>query len=104
MGMGAGGGDEKAVIREDTKSMKTTYRYLEFELAMFQCKMLKTKKWECFNKKHRSYLGEVKWQARWRQYCFYPDGGTIFSAGCMTDIIHFIRQLMDEYKTKKELP
>jgi hypothetical protein len=83
--------------------MKTVYKYLEFELVMFQCKMLKTKRWNCFNKKHRTYLGEVKWHPRWRQYCFYPDGGTIFSAGCMADIIHFVKQLMEEHKAKKQI-
>ena len=47
-----------------------------------------------------SFLGEGKWFGRWRQFCFYPVDGSIFTPGCMRDIIDFIEQLMGDRKPK----
>jgi hypothetical protein len=38
-------------------------------------------------------LGEIRWFGRWRQYCFYPERGTIFNHGCMGDICAHIEGL-----------
>ena len=46
-------------------------------------------------------LGVVKWYAPWRQYCFFPDRDTVFSPGCIADIIQFIKELMDERKVQR---
>jgi hypothetical protein len=35
-------------------------------------------------------LGWVKWYAPWRQYCFFPEDGTTYSAGCLEEINDFI--------------
>lgn len=45
-------------------------------------------------------LGIIKWHAPWRQYCFFPDSGCVFSRGCLDDINNFIQGLMDERKIK----
>lgn len=31
-------------------------------------------------------LAQIKWFGRWHQYCFYPEPGTIFNKGCLSDI------------------
>lgn len=43
-------------------------------------------------------LGIIKWHAPWRQCCFFPNSGCVFSRGCMNDINDFIKKLMDERK------
>lgn len=48
-------------------------------------------------------LGVVSWYGPWRQYCFSPDNDTVFSLGCMNDIILFIKELMDERKLQRSL-
>ena len=50
----------------------------------------KTFKWEVVNRDSLQAIGEIKWYGRWRQYCFFPDQWTVFSTGCMQDIVHFI--------------
>ena len=32
-------------------------------------------------------LGEIRWYGPWRQYVFMPESGTIWSAGCLADVI-----------------
>lgn len=43
-------------------------------------------------------LGTIKWHGPWRQYCFFPNGETIFSGDCMRYIIDFIKELMEKRK------
>jgi len=35
-------------------------------------------------------LGEVYWFPPWREYCFFPDDGTVFSADCLAEIQDFL--------------
>ncbi len=49
-------------------------------------------------------LGQIKWFGRWRQYCFWPDPGTIFNTGCMTDIQAKIRELHVERQRDRQVP
>lgn len=51
--------------------------------------------------KHEDILGEVKWYAQWRQYCFFPEDDCVFSKGCMSDINNFMGQLMTLRKVTK---
>lgn len=50
---------------------------------------------------HATFLGDVRWYAPWRQYCFLPEDDCVFSKGCMADINDFITKLMDMRKTKQ---
>ncbi len=77
--------------------MKTKYKYINF-VQMTQKPGRKTSTWVCQNNDSGSGLGVVMWYAPWRQYCFYPASGSVFNVGCMTDIQHFIGQLMDARK------
>lgn len=78
--------------------MKTEYQYIRFALWPVQ-PSVKTQTWDCRNIRHGTQLGVVKWDGAWRQYVFEPSRrGVIFSAGCLADIQHFIRQLREERK------
>jgi len=56
----------------------------------------KTSIYEVQNKKGDYSIGIIKWNAGWRQYCFFPDGDTVYSVGCMKDICEFIQSLRGE--------
>jgi hypothetical protein len=35
-------------------------------------------------------LGQVKWFSRWRKYCFFANGETVYEQTCLADIAEFI--------------
>ncbi len=43
-------------------------------------------------------LGQIKWYAPWRGFCWYPACGTVFDSGCLGQIITWIRALNTQYK------
>jgi len=43
--------------------------------------------------KSQHILGTIKWYGAWRQYCFYPQGTTIFNRTCLNDISKFVGEL-----------
>lgn len=47
-------------------------------------------------------LGEIRWYAPWRRYCFSPDlkHRTIFDANCLREIADFCENLTKEHKNK----
>ena len=53
----------------------------------------KTEVWDVLTKGSNYLLGEIKYYARWRQYCFFPKDKPVFSVGCMQDIINFTKEL-----------
>jgi hypothetical protein len=75
--------------------MKTTYKYIEFNLV--ECKP-KTKVYAVRNINNQLILGYIEWYTAWRQYCFLTQNGMVFSKDCLEDICGFIKQLMDERK------
>lgn len=60
----------------------------------------KTSQWVCHKVDSCVTLGFIKWYGAWRQYCFFPEGSTIFNKGCMLDVTDFIDQLMEERRNK----
>jgi len=77
------------------------YKYIEF-LKVGTSASGKTSRWICQNINSGDDLGEVVWYGSWRQYCFLPDEGAIFSADCLADIQDFLskaKQLHDELPT-----
>lgn len=63
----------------------TRYRYIHFM-------PLGARRWSCHNTKTGAVLGEVSYYPHWRQLCFVPGEGLMFSAGCLADIQDFIEQ------------
>lgn len=45
-------------------------------------------------------LGDVKWFARWRKYCFFPRQETVYEETCMKEIAEFIVDRTNEHKAK----
>jgi hypothetical protein len=35
-------------------------------------------------------LGEIRWFARWRKYCFFPETETVYEETCLDDISDFL--------------
>ena len=61
----------------------------------------KTEIYDVLSKSSGGVLGHIKWYPAWRQYCFFPSPQCVFNNGCMSDIIGFIKGLMDERKRVK---
>lgn len=75
--------------------MNTKYKYFHFDLARpIQLKQ-KTQTWFCVSNSDDSFLAVIKWFPRWRQYCFFPEEGTVFSQSCLEDINNFLNQLKE---------
>ncbi len=78
--------------------MQTQYKHIRFDdYPRHSDDKRKTKRFMIFNRSD-VYIGEVSWQNGWRQYCFFPASGTVFSRSCLADIQHFIQQLVEERK------
>jgi hypothetical protein len=46
-------------------------------------------------------LGQIKWFAPWRRYCFYPHADTLFDSSCLTEVNIFINTLMEGRKNER---
>lgn len=65
----------------------------------------KTGLWRIYTdpgKQIQSIIGEIKWYPPWRKYCFFPDFACVFETKCLTDIVNFINELMEERKQLKK--
>lgn len=73
----------------------TDSKYLDFVQAPPKPK---TKVWQVWSKSG-SYLGEIKYYAPWRQYCYLIDVNDelVFSRSCLKDLIDF----MEEHKNDR---
>jgi hypothetical protein len=43
-------------------------------------------------------LGQVKWFSRWRKYCFFANGETVFEQTCLGDLAEFIVLMTHQHK------
>ena len=50
---------------------------------------------------HRIVLGHIQWFGRWRKYAFFPFSETVYETQCLTDIVNFLNELMDERKLSR---
>ena len=62
----------------------------------------KTIVWLVQARKGGDHLGYVRWMARWRKYCFYPEPNCIFEETCLRDIADFIEARTFEHKMENE--
>lgn len=69
--------------------MKRYYQYINFQIKEHKPKTLV---WSCRNNSSGAELGEIKWYASWRQYCYFPTVQAVYSTGCLKDIADFISQ------------
>ncbi len=54
----------------------------------------KTTIWNIVSVSPQRILGQIKWYAPWRQYCFFPAANTVFNNECMDLIQAKITELM----------
>ncbi len=76
----------------DWDEMKLRYEFIHFDQV--PTKGI-TSRWLVRNNRSNDDLGVVAWYGAWRQYCFEPSDPSVYSAGCLNDISHFIGQLQD---------
>lgn len=43
-------------------------------------------------------IGEIKWYAPWRKFCFYPDKDTVWDSKCLLEVLQQLDKINDEYK------
>ena len=60
----------------------------------------KTRRLEIVSKSGGDVLGTIKWFGRWRQYCFFPKPDTVWSDGCIADLMTVLTKLAAERKSK----
>jgi hypothetical protein len=59
----------------------------------------KTQTWVvCERNEDETPLAEIKWFPRWRKYCFFPIGDTVFEEKCLGDIAEFITTRTKEHR------
>lgn len=56
----------------------------------------------CNKQDERIKLGEIKYNSKWRQYCFYQIDDTVFNKQCLNDIIKFIGWLNSQRQNKTD--
>lgn len=75
------------------------YRNLKFiELTQKE----KTTVYQVLSAHDDTVLGFIEW-TKWRQYTFEPttEYATVWTAGCLSELINFIEYLMREHKMRK---
>lgn len=58
----------------------------------------KTFVWDVCTKTYLDTIGEIRWYAQWRQYCFFPEYDCVFSGGCLREIVNFMDEQMEGRK------
>lgn len=71
------------------------YKHVIFHVER-ELKIKLTRKWRVWGNGFE--LGEVKWWAHWRRYCFFPARSMVFDADCMWDIADFCSRMTKEQK------
>jgi len=74
-----------------------TESYVDFVVIE---KKPKTSVYAVNSKSSGDQLGIVKWYSPWRQYCFFPEESTLWSYGCIGEIMGFIIGLMTARRIK----
>ena len=56
----------------------------------------KTKIVDVISARHGNQLGVIGWHGAWRQYVFQPTAETIWSDGCLADVVAYLSTLRAE--------
>lgn len=46
-------------------------------------------------------LGEIKWYASWRKFCFYPSNDTVWDNKCLQEVLKFLDNINENWKELK---
>ena len=63
-------------------------------------KKAKTSVFNVLNKKRGDLLGVIRWYGAWRGYVLDIQEKTIWSIGCVSDVLGFMRDLMADRRRK----
>jgi len=74
--------------------------YVDFELVE---QKPKTDVYRVFARSSLETLGRIYWYFGWRQYVFEPEGETVWSRGCLKEVMGFIGNLMTEWKNRRKV-
>ena len=74
--------------------------YIVFKAASVP-KSYVTKVWSVESKSSEFKLGQIKWFAAWRRYCFYPRPGTVWSPDCLRDVLEFCEKQTEARKLER---
>lgn len=67
-------------------------KYIYYTKAMIKDR--KTPIYKLFSREDRNInLGEIKWNCRWRKYCFYSIDDIVFDEKCLMEIVNFLNKL-----------
>jgi hypothetical protein len=81
------------------KVLKET-KYLKFVLNS-RIPGKKTDVVEVINVHHFFTIGYIKWYSKWRQYCFFPLGETIWNKDCLKDVNEIINTMTLKHGDEK---
>ena len=56
----------------------------------------KTKIVDVMSARHGNQLAVIAWYAEWRQYVFSPNADTVWSDGCLKDVVAYLERLRKE--------
>lgn len=73
-------------------------KFLHFREDALYTQTHATKRWWIVSLQGGVVLGEIKWHAPWRRYCFFPAETTIFDLTCLNEVTKFIDERMKERK------
>lgn len=48
-------------------------------------------------------LGEIRWYAAWRAFCFFSYADCVFDSGCLTKILEWVESVNAQWKRKRVL-
>jgi hypothetical protein len=61
----------------------------------------KTDTWEVWSLDEASHLGQIRWYAPWRKYCFFPAGECVFEQDCLRHVAEFIESETTKHRKGK---
>lgn len=64
------------------------------------CATRKTEIWDVLNGGNQNLLGQIRWYAPWRRYCYSPAGPQWMDATCLQEVTNFLTTEMARHKTR----
>lgn len=61
----------------------------------------KTREYVVLNVSSGDELGWLRWYAAWRQFCFFAEGNTVWSAGCLKDLLDALEKITAARRNKR---
>ena len=76
----------------------TEYKGEYFYIIKQENKNRKTPIYHIFNF-DTNFLGDIRWFAKWRRYCFFPYNNTVWDIKCLRDVQEQLERINIEYKS-----